>query len=98
MFDEAGGQWNEPIMAALRPAVFDRQVLTLDVAGFVQSAEERGQKPHIGFGCRTGEIADHRHRLLLRGGNARQRYRAAEQGCEAPMLHSILIWPQPRES
>ena len=44
------------------------------------------------------EVADHRHRLLLRGGSARQRYRAAKQGNEASTVHSILIQPQPHEN
>jgi hypothetical protein len=44
------------------------------------------------------QVADHRHRLLLRGGNARQSYRAAKRGNEAPTVHSILMQPQPREN
>ena len=42
--DEIGGQCGQPIIAALRPAVFDRHVLSLDVAGFAQSLAERGHK------------------------------------------------------
>ena len=40
--DEIGGQCGQPIIAALRPAVFDRHVLSLDIAGFAQSLAERG--------------------------------------------------------
>ena len=40
--DEIGGQCGQPIIVALRPAVFDRHVLSLDVAGFAQSLVERG--------------------------------------------------------
>jgi hypothetical protein len=32
--DEVGGQGGQPIIAALRKAVFDRQILPLDVAAF----------------------------------------------------------------
>ena len=41
--DEVGGQCGQPIIAALRPAVFDRHVLSLDIAGFAQSLAERGR-------------------------------------------------------
>jgi hypothetical protein len=39
--DEFGGQCGQPIILALHPAVFDRDVLALDVAGFAQSLVER---------------------------------------------------------
>ena len=42
--DEVGGQCRQPIIVALRPAVFDRQVLSLDVAALTQSLVERGHK------------------------------------------------------
>jgi hypothetical protein len=40
--DEIGGQCRQSIGASLRPAVFDRQILSLDVASFAQSLVERG--------------------------------------------------------
>ena len=65
--DEIGGQCGQPIIVALRPAVFHRQVLSLDIAGFAQSLLERGHKRHPGGRCAaSAEEADHRHRLLLR--------------------------------
>ena len=42
--DEVGGQCGQPIIVTLRPAVFDRHVLSLDIAGFAQSLAERGHK------------------------------------------------------
>ena len=42
--DEVGGQCGQPIIVALRPAVFDRHVLALDIAGFAQPLAERGHK------------------------------------------------------
>ena len=45
--DEIGGQGGQPIIMALRPAVFDRHVLSLDIAGFAQSLPERGQVPIV---------------------------------------------------
>jgi hypothetical protein len=67
--DEVGGQCRQLIVMALRPAVFDRQILSLDVAGFAQSLADRGQK-----NCSSPagtEDADHRHRLLLRARSER---------------------------
>src|SRR5271169_2520504 len=39
--DEIGRQRRQPIELVLRPAVFDRHVLTLDIAGFLQALEKR---------------------------------------------------------
>ncbi len=64
--DEIGGQCGQPIIVALRPAVFDRHVLSLDIAGFAQSLAERGHNGAYGAGRPAAEEADHRHRLLLR--------------------------------
>ena len=50
--DEIGGQCGQPIIVALRPAVFDRHVLSLDIAGFAQSLAERGHKR-----CRSGRAS-----------------------------------------
>jgi hypothetical protein len=64
--DEIRGQRRQLIIVALGPAVFDRYVLFFEVAGLAQSSAERGQIR----GRRTGrpalEVADYRHRLLLR--------------------------------
>src|SRR5436190_24327010 len=57
---------------ALRKAVFDRYILSFDVAGFAQSLEERGNKRCRRRAGRPGvEDADHRHRLLLRARSER---------------------------
>jgi len=42
--------------------------------------------------------ANHRHRLLPRGSEARQSYRAAKRGNEALTVHSILMQPHPGEN
>jgi hypothetical protein len=39
--DEIGGKRRQPIGLALRPAVFNRHVLALDIAGFLKSLEKR---------------------------------------------------------
>jgi len=66
--DEIGGQSGQPIIMALGPTVFDRYVLSLDVACFAQSLVERGNKRRKRAGRGAVEEADHRHRLLLRAG------------------------------
>src|SRR4051795_4344301 len=41
--DEVGGQGGQPIIAVLRRAVFNRYVLSLDIAGVAETETERGQ-------------------------------------------------------
>ncbi len=87
--DEIGGQCGQPIIVALRPAVFDRHVLSLDIAGFAQSLVERGHIRCSRAGRAGAEEADHRHRLLLRAQGARRRHRAAQQEHQLAAPHSM---------
>src|SRR5437763_14187009 len=75
---------------ALRKAVFDRYILSFDVAGFAQSLEERGYKRCRRRAGRPGvEDADHRHRLLLRARSERPcRHRAGEKNYEIASPHA----------
>ena len=73
----------------LPPSVFDRHVLSLDVAGFAQSLAESGHIPCIRSDRRAAEPADHRHRLLLRAEVARHGHRAAQEQYQVAPLHSI---------
>src|SRR5437764_7441383 len=75
---------------ALRPAVFDRHILSLDVAGFAQSLAERVHKRCARRAGRPGvEDADHRHRLLLRAPRERPcRHRAGEKNYEIASPHA----------
>src|SRR6516162_9693239 len=66
----------------LRPAVLDRHILALDVAGFTKALAECGQIACTISKRRAAEKSDHRHRplLLLRPRRERPRgRRAAEQ-------------------
>jgi hypothetical protein len=38
--DEIGSQRRQPIISAFRPAILDRDVLALDIAGFSETAAE----------------------------------------------------------
>ena len=42
--DQIGRQRRQSIVLTLRPAVFDRHVLALDIAGFVQALAERARR------------------------------------------------------
>src|SRR5262249_8840324 len=76
---------------ALGPAVFDRDILALDIVGFLQALAKCTQSVHIHISRCTLEEADHRHRRLLRARRERPRdRRAAEQRDErAASAHSI---------
>src|SRR4029077_17670616 len=63
--DEISGQCGQPIIASLRPAVFDCHVLAFDVAGFAPSPVEPSHKPCKRAGRSGAEDADYRQRLLL---------------------------------
>src|SRR2546423_13511612 len=74
---------------ALRPAVFDRHILSLDVAGFAQSLAERAHQRCKRAGRRAVENADHRHRLLLCAPGERPcRHRAGEKNYEVASPHA----------
>ena len=88
--DEVGGQCGQPIIATLRPAVFDRHILSLDIAGFAQSLAERGHKRCSRAGRSRCEVADYRHRLLLRAHGARCCYRAAHQEHQLAAFHHSM--------
>src|SRR5215469_4630329 len=88
MADEIGGQFGQPIKATLRPAVFDRHILSLDVAGFAKPLAERGQTRCKRAGLLAAQKTDDRHRLLLRAQCARHNYRAAHQEQQFAPPHS----------
>src|SRR5262249_55519376 len=87
---EIGGQRGEPTILALGPTILDRDVLALDVAAFLQPLPERGREMRERPRRRTAEIADHRHRRLLRARRERPgRRRAPQKRHELAALHSI---------
>jgi len=85
MLNQIGSQLRQSIIVTLCPAVFDRQVLALDVAGFFQALSERC---HGVCDCArryVTEEADHRHRRLLRARGERPgNYCPAHQSYEMP--------------
>src|SRR5262249_47096940 len=77
------------------PAIIDRDVAALDVAGFVQAlTESRKEMAKTGFSA-VAKKPDHRHCRLLRARGKRTRRRAGEQRDELAPLH---IWLPPLRS
>src|SRR5262249_22189474 len=78
-------------IAALRPAVFDRQILALDVAGFAQSLTERGQRRGTRTRRAAAEETDHRHRRLLRSQTSRRGQQAAHNKHQLAAGHDCCL-------
>ena len=70
--DEFGGQSGRPIKVALRPAVFDDHVFSLDIPGFAEALLERGHTWRKHARRLAAEETDHRHRLLFRAQRMRR--------------------------
>jgi hypothetical protein len=82
MADQIGRQCWQLIVLVICPAVFDRDVLALDIASLFQTPTERGQEMWVRAGDPGVEESDHRHRRLLRARRERPRRCAAEQRYE----------------
>src|SRR5262249_52275789 len=88
--DQIGRQFREPIESIARQAIFDRDVLALDVPGFGKTPAERIQEMPTRSELQGAEKSDHRHRRLLRTRRERPTgRRAAEQRDELAAPHSI---------
>ena len=74
----------------LRPAVFDCDILSLDIARFAQSLVEGGHNRSKRVGRGTAEVTDDRHRLLCAYGQWPTGSYAAEQAEEIAALHPII--------
>jgi hypothetical protein len=91
--DQVRRQFRQAIILSVRPTKFERDVLALDIASFTQSSMKGGEHGHIGLARSSAEIADHRHRRLLRPRRQRPRGRSsAEQRDELAPLH---VWMAP---
>jgi hypothetical protein len=64
--NQFGREIRQSIVLALRPTVFDGDVLAFDIAGFVEALPERHQTAGnvVGLGRPGAEIANHGHLLL----------------------------------
>src|SRR5262245_62261296 len=89
--DEIGRHPRQRIITVRYPAVFDRDVLTLDVAHFGKATAECSIELNGNVLCQAAQVTDHRHCCLLRPcRNWPRRRRTAEQRDEiATSDHSI---------
>src|SRR5262249_59298490 len=75
--NQFGRQCGQLIVLIVRPAVFDRCVLALVVAGFLEALPKRRHMCGV-YLCRwAAKEPDHRHRRLLRARRERPRGRRA---------------------
>ena len=75
-----GGERRQPIELSLGPAVFDRQILALDLTGLLQALAKAPQAPRRPVRRLGIEMADHWHCRLLRAHRERPRRRTAKRG------------------
>src|SRR5262249_27702139 len=87
-----GREFCQSIGFIVRPAVFDRYILTLNVAGLFQALAECGQMLRIRTGEGYVQKANHRQRRLLCARRERPRHRTAEQRDELAALHHSITW------
>src|SRR5262249_202821 len=85
--NQLGRQLRQPVELTLSPAIFDRHVLALDIAGVLEALAECAHTVRKRIGRCTAEEPDHRHCRLLRARCERPRRRAAEKGNELATLH-----------
>src|SRR5262249_37667863 len=87
--NQIGGERRKSVIAAFRPAILDRHILALDIAGLLQTLMKRAHHGCEAVGQSAVEEPDHRHCRLLRPRRQRPRRRAAEKRNERAALHSI---------
>src|SRR5258708_7112491 len=87
---QIGCEVGQSVGLVLRPAILDRHILALDVAGFTKALAEYGQIPPCTIDRPDAEEPDHRHRRLLRASRERPCGRAAEQRDEVAALHHSI--------
>src|SRR5258708_3390792 len=87
--DEISSHCRQSLDLTIRPAVYHRHVLALDVAGFLEALTEPGQEDVL-CGRTSVEEPDHRHRRLLRTRDERPSGRAAEKRDELAPFHVVL--------
>src|SRR4051812_48056699 len=92
--NEIGGQGGQPIIAILRPAVFDRHVLILDITHIAQPLAESDHKRRRRARGGAMEESDYRHHFLLRAnGEWPRSHRAAKKTDEFAPPHARPLDP-----
>jgi hypothetical protein len=78
--NQIGCEVGQSVVLVMRPAILDRHILALDVAGFTKALAECGQIACTIGGRRAAEESYYRHRRLLRSRRERPRRGPAERG------------------
>src|SRR5262249_48906130 len=65
LLNQIGRQRWQSVIVVFRPAILDGRVLTVDVAGFLQTLAERGHHWHVAVRRCAVENRNHRHSRLL---------------------------------
>src|SRR5262245_59903533 len=86
---QIGCEVGQSVDLVLRPAILNRHILALDVAGFTKALAECGQISCTIDRRRAAEEPNHRHSRLLRARRERPCRRAAGQRDERAAPHSI---------
>src|SRR4029077_19140093 len=85
-------QRRQPVHLILSPAVVDRDVLTLDIAGILEALPKRANTVRVGLRRPGVEESDHRHGQLLRARRKRPcGHHTAEQGDEVASPHGAPL-------
>ena len=95
--NQVGCERRQLIELSVRPAIFDLNVLALDVAGLIQALEEPGRRQCERLRREKSKKPYHLHRGLLRARGKRQcDHPSAERGYELPPANADchLIHPQ----
>jgi hypothetical protein len=93
--NEVGRHRRQSILVALRPTVFDRDVLALNVAGLGKAPDEsRNLAGPLVDRRSAAEIADNRHRRLLRAHRERPCYRARAEQCDEAAPSQLTKFPR----
>src|SRR5262245_54275880 len=78
--DEVSHERRQSIDLIFAPAVYDRDVLALDIAAILEATVKSAKTVRVRVRRLAVEKPDHRHRRLLRARRERPRRRAAERG------------------
>ncbi|MGN6747761.1 MAG: hypothetical protein ACTHJS_04130 [Xanthobacteraceae bacterium] len=78
----------QPIEMTVSPAVFDSDILTVNVTGFLQSCAERGLKERARIAPSNVEKSDHRFGRLLRARRQRRKCSSAQNSNEFAPSHA----------
>jgi hypothetical protein len=88
--NQIGRHRRQAVVLIIRPAVFDHNILAIDVAGLGQTFMKSCQLSRVILGGSSVDEPDHRHRLLRAHRDGPRGCRTCDNGDEVPSPHSRL--------